>query len=91
MAKKVTIDQLREDCDCEHIKYCPLEALLETLGDRFLEQHKLIEYWRFAVLKEDIPFSRAYLKWVDSGLAKRFAEVYSEEKTYKQMRKEMFG
>jgi hypothetical protein len=93
MAKKV-LEEVRQDCFCEGVKYCPLEALLNSMNGRILEQHKLAEFYRFKLGqkgKPNLTWDETYQLWVSEGLAKKFAKVYSPDKTYKQMRQELFN
>lgn len=83
---------VRSDEECERCSYCPLAVLIK-LNPRTLEQHKMVEVWKYLEserAKTDIGWEAAYQTWVSSGKAKRFAEVYSEDKTFRQMKKEMF-
>lgn len=94
MAHQRVLKEMREDCECQRGKYCPLEALLESMSDRVLEQHKLVEVFKYIKgerLGRDISWNKAYMLWVEEGYAKRFAEVYSDEKTFRQMKKELFN
>ena len=91
---KKAIKDLRSECSCEKEKYCPLEALLDSMNDRILEQHKMVEYYRFRLGEQgepNLPWNDVYMRWVELGYAKKFADIYSPDKTYRQMRKEMFG
>ena len=92
MAHARVLRELREDCDCQNCKYCPLEVLVKSMGDRLLEQHKLVEKFKEEEskrIREDIGWNSAYLIWSERGYAKRFADVYNEEKTFRQMYKEI--
>lgn len=88
---KKALKDLRSECACEREKYCPLEALLSSMSDRVLEQHKLVEYFVYTQIRQEISWDEAYNLWITQGHAKKFAEIYSPDKTYKQMREEMFG
>ena len=93
MAHKKVLSELREECHCEREGYCPLELLLISIGDRVLEQHKMVEFYRWKLGeqgKPDLPWEEVYQKWIGEGYAARFAQIYSEDKTYKQMRGEIF-
>jgi aromatic ring hydroxylase len=92
MAHTRVLRELREDCDCQNCKYCPLEVLVKSMGDRLLEQHKMVEKFKFergAKLKREIDWDEAYQMWITDGYAKKFAEVYNEEKTFRQLYKEI--
>lgn len=85
---------MREECHCEQEKYCPLEMLLISMGERVLEQHKLVEFFRWKLGEQgsaDLPWDEVYKRFIDAGYAARFAQIYSPDKTYKQMRKELFN
>jgi hypothetical protein len=87
--KKSTIKDLRSECACEHLEYCPLEALVKTASDRLAEQHKLVEYFKFT--KHLKTWEDAYSLWISEKYAERFAEVYSPDKSYRQLRDELFS
>ena len=93
MASKKVLHEVREDCECEKIKYCPLEAMLTSVKDRVVEQHKLVEFAKYEwnkLEKIEMSWDEAYNRWITLGYAKHFAEIYSPEKSYHEMRMEMF-
>ncbi len=93
MASNKVLHELREDCECEKIKYCPLEAMLCNIQNRVVEQHKLVEFakYQWGILEnKDIGWDEAYMRWMKLGYAKHFAEIYSIKKSYHEMRMEMF-
>jgi len=93
MVSHKAIEDLKKDCECERTKYCPLESMLSSMDDRIAEQHKLVEFAKYKwgqLENKDIGWHEAYMRWVDLGYAKHFAKIYSPEKSYTQMRKEMF-
>jgi hypothetical protein len=91
MATRKALKDLRTECHCENEAYCPLEALLRTLDDRVVEQHKLVEFWKYSILKEDISWDEAYRRWVNEGYAERFARAYINFKDYRALRNLLFG
>ena len=92
MSHDKVMKEMREDCDCQNTKYCPLEVLLLSFGDRMLEQHKLVEKFKYELgvsLKREVDWNEAYKVWVEDGHAERFAKVYDDNKTFRQMYKEI--
>ena len=89
MAQSKVLKEMREDCECERTKYCPLEILLMSMGDRLLEQHKCVEIYRWNRGKEGATLSwdDAYQEWCSRGYAKLFADYYNEDRTAKQVYK----
>jgi len=72
--------QIRAQCPCAGIDYCPLEPLLH-LSERMLIQHKCVEAFKWIRSQPagtDIGWSKAYELWVEEGVAKRFAELYHD-------------
>ena len=60
---------------------------------RLLMQMKMIEVYKFIESKKqnhDIGWQGAMEGWVSSGLAKKFAEVFTETITIKEMKSKMF-
>lgn len=91
MDRHELINDMRDECECQDCKYCPLEVLI-IADDRTLEQHKLVE--RFKHLKSeklnrDLGWDEAYLFWVNEGYAKRFADIYENGYTHKQLEERM--
>ena len=84
--REVIEDICVDDCDTSPCngKYCLLKEiiLLSDKGDRFLEQMKCIERFKYERSKKydrDIGWKEAHKLWIDEGFADRFAEVYQEE------------
>jgi hypothetical protein len=78
-----TIVEMRQDCECEHIKYCPLQELVLHFNssDRLFTQHKCVEKFRVIEsekIKRELSWKDAYIEWVNSGYAQTFAEQYKE-------------
>jgi len=74
------IRQIRAQCPCADIDYCPLEPLLH-LSERMLIQHKCVEVFKYKRSQtdgKDIGWPTAYDLWVGEGFAKRFAEIYND-------------
>jgi flagellar biosynthesis/type III secretory pathway protein FliH len=90
MPHKEILRDLRSECPCENLDYCPLEAIVETTqgNDRFLEQHKCIEIFKFLESRKDgkdIGWNESYARWCREGYAKAFAEVYQEGMKHKEL------
>ena len=83
MASNKILLELREDCECERCSYCPLEALVKSFDDRLLEQHKCVE--KFKMEKQLITWDEAYTIWSEMGFAKKFAKVYQEGISFREL------
>jgi hypothetical protein len=84
---------LRAETPCQECSYCPLAALVK-LNPRTLEQHKMVEIYRYKLGQKgepNLPWDVVYQRWVDLGLASKFGKVYSEDKSFRQMKREIFG
>ena len=84
------------DCCPNKEKYCTLrEFILQLAKDpRLLVQIKCIEKYKWSLSKEvgkDIGWNGAGEAWVEKGLAKRFSELYNEDKSINQLYKEIIG
>ena len=93
MQKKVCSD-LREGCECEHIKYCPLEVLFRSGDVRLFEQHKCVEIFKWdegVRTKREIDWSEGYDLWVKGGYAEKFADVYEKFYNDKMHPKELYN
>ncbi len=92
MAKKVIRD-LREDCACAKLDYCPMAAWVENEPEKFLEQHKMVEAFKWEESKiegREVPWKESYRRWMGRGLVARFMSVYSPKKTHEQIKCEFF-
>lgn len=81
MEKPEVMKDMRSDCPCEDIQYCPLEALLRTMPTRTLEQHKLVEKYKYILSEDcgrDVGWDFAYMMWADNGYASRFGQIYKD-------------
>ena len=89
MAHAKVLNELREDCECQRCKYCPLEVLVKSMGDRLLEQHKCVEIYKWNKGKEGykLDWNEAYSSWVEEGFAALFAKYYREDRNAKQIYK----
>jgi hypothetical protein len=87
-----TIKDLRSECQCEHIEYCPLYELVRHSSSRLISQHKCVEKLKYLESKKtgyDIGWTQAYIMWVDLGYAKAFAEVYKEGMMHNEIYEKM--
>lgn len=81
MTSEKIIRDVRAECPCADILYCPLEKLVAGMSARLLEQHKCVERMKWLCSQiegDDIGWECAYKKWVDEGYAALFARVYQE-------------
>jgi len=95
MVSLKVITEMREDCECANIQYCPLTELLLHMqsSDRLFLQHKLVEKYKMIEskqLKKDIGWKQAYQNWVDGGNAKLFGDIYVEGITLAELYKKLF-
>ncbi|CAK0762106.1 conserved hypothetical protein [Gammaproteobacteria bacterium] len=83
---------LRDECECQNARYCPLEVLLEYQSERTLEQHKCVELYKYNRGREenqDIGWQRAYTEWTSKGYAEAFAEVYKAGMKHREIYSEI--
>jgi hypothetical protein len=89
------LDDIGEDY-CKPGCYCLLKEVLMSIhpSKRTLIQLKIIDRIKLERSHKegkDIGWEGALKVWVEEGLAKKFAEVYSDEKNAKTIYKEMFS
>ena len=89
------LEQICEDC-CSSNHYCTLKEII--LGShpnpRFLVQLKCVEKYKYEKSKElnkDLGWNAAHMMWIDEGYAEKFAEVYTEGKSVKEIYKAVRG
>ena len=94
--KKEYRDMLEDICEeyCEKGKYCILKEFLVSShsSPRLLMQLKLIDKFKFERSKKndkDIGWASAMELWVEEGYAEKFANVYTEAKSFKKIYKEV--
>lgn len=85
------ISEIAEECSCSN-GYCFFRKLIETMHPdiRMLVQMKCIEKFKYEESerqRDNIGWHRAGMQWVDDGFAKRFADVYDEELTVREIYK----
>jgi len=51
---------------------------------------EILKYDRSQKAGKDIEWSGAMQIWIDEGLAKKFADTYTEEISYKELEKQFF-
>ncbi len=81
MAKEETLKDLRGDCPCSGLPYCPYEALFHSHPDKLFRQHKCVEIlkWNRQLPNTDEGWERAYDIWFKEGYAGAFAGVYNKD------------
>ena len=90
MAKinKTLLKELCGDCTKD---YCFLQELVlndAKYSSRLITQMKLIEIYKWEqsqITRTELTWSETMAKWADSGLAAKFAEVYKEDLSYKEI------
>ena len=81
------IQDIRGECECELCDYCPLEVLIH-LEPRILEQHKMVEKYKYIISKRDdksYSWDETYMSWSASGMAEAFAKIYSSELNHNEL------
>jgi hypothetical protein len=82
---KKLIDEFAENCPLKN-GYCSLKELLMHMhkDPRLLIQIKCVEKLKYEESQKqgkDVGWTDAFLLWVKSGMAKKFAAIYDEEKS----------
>lgn len=90
--KKKIHELSEESCDC-HGGFCLFRNIVESRHDdiRMLVQIQAMHKFKYEESernKADLGES-ASMKWFDSGLAKKFAEVWNEELSFKEIYKKV--
>ena len=73
------ITDMRADCPCCQIAYCPMAEFIRHMPERTLVQHKCVEVYKWRLGQEqgrDIGWDEAYQLWADSGCAAQFAAAW---------------
>lgn len=92
MARKQVLDDIVSD-ECDK-KYCILREIFAQTGifdDRTALQLKCIEKFKYEESerqKKDIGWDEATKSWCKLGYAKKYAEVYDPEKSFKELYKQ---
>ena len=86
---KKLIDEFAENCPMKN-GYCSLKELLMHMhkDPRLLIQIKCVEklkYEKSQSCNKDVGWTDAFLLWVKTGMAKRFASAYDENKTIEEI------
>lgn len=87
MAEDDTLKDLRSDCKCSELPYCPYEALFRDKPDRLFRQHKCVEIlkWNRQLPDGDAGWKKAYGIWFNEGYAGAFAQVYDSKLGHRQL------
>lgn len=91
--KKLLESICSEECSESH---CFLKELVlkAPISDRLVEQLAVVhkyKYIRSCCVGKDIGWEQALEEWGELGYAKKFDEVYSPDKTHRQIYKEVMG
>jgi ADP-ribosylglycohydrolase len=88
--------ELCEFCDdCEQ-RYCFLRSIVELdhkYNKRLLMQMKMVEVYKYQMetaMKKEIGWQDSLTIWVESGMAKKFAEAFDEKSSVREMKKKLF-
>lgn len=90
------LGEITKDCHCKDCfdPYCILiEILISKINDvRFLIQMKCVEKFKYEIGNESgkhINWNEAYMQWIESGLAAKFAEEYKEDISFEEIYKKV--
>jgi hypothetical protein len=91
---KKLIDEFEDTCNNKETYCFAKEFLLHSIGQdpRTFIQIKLIEKYKFELSRDagkDIGWDGTFTEWIKNGFAKKFAEVYHEDKNITQLYKEI--
>jgi len=89
------LDDLMQDCPCDHSKWCFLRELLKHtgVGDREAEQIRMIYALKFIMSKRegsDVGEKRALGEWIEGGYASRFRGAYHEGIKHEELKYKLF-
>jgi hypothetical protein len=84
------VSEFHGDCSCKGSGYCLFKELIETMhpSTRMITQFACIEIYKWIESEKrgiDIGRQTAAQEWVDRGYAKKFAEVYDENLSVKEI------
>lgn len=82
------IEEIRADCPCCKIAYCPLAEFARHIPERTLVQHKCVEIYKWNLSQQQIRpigWKEAYLCWAESGLAAKFARFWHPGMNHNQI------
>jgi hypothetical protein len=87
---------INEFCDDCKTQYCFLMELIEhdrKYNRRLVMQMKMVEIFKLLESKrqnKDIGWQGAMAEWASGGMAKKFADVFDEKLSVKEMKKRLF-
>jgi len=89
---KITKTLLKELCgsNCQS-DYCFIKELIlhdAKYSNRLVIQCKIVEIFKWEqsqITNTELSWSEAMARWVDSGMAAKFAEIYKEGMSYKEI------
>jgi hypothetical protein len=89
------LEEISKESDC-YGGYCIFRTILEgmIIEPRVLIQIKCVEKFKYeqsVSQNKDIGWEEAFVKWVDLGHAKKFADIYDENKTISILYKEIMS
>ena len=93
--KDQTLQDLLEDCPCDHNKWCFLREILKHTGisDMTAEQLRLVYAHKFIMSLDagkDVGEKAAWKSWVDDGYAEKFRDVYVEGMKHEELKYKIF-
>jgi hypothetical protein len=90
------VKDLYEFCDDCNQRYCFLRSIIELdhkYSKRLLMQMKMVEVYKYQMetaMNKEIGWQDSLTIWVESGMAKKFSEVFDEGVSVKEMKKRLF-
>ena len=88
-----TLDEISQDGCCNK-DYCIFRVILESMSvdHRVLIQIKCVEKFKYEVSESNkrcVDWEEAFNLWIDKGYAKKFSDLYSEDKKFTTLYKEI--
>jgi len=93
--KDQTLQDLLQDCPCDHAQWCFLREIVRHTGisDMAAEQMRLVYTHKFIMSMKaghDVGEQVACNSWISSGLAVKFREIYKEGMHHEELKYQMF-
>ena len=94
---KLSKEAVKSMCDGCPNNYCFIVEMIikdPKMNHRLLSQFKMMEVFKYnkeTESKSDIGWQQISMLWADSGMAKKFSDVYTEDSTVSSLKKSLFG
>lgn len=91
-------NELTEFCDgsCPQ-PYCFIRSLVELdqkYNKRLIMQMKMIEVYKYKLeteSKKEVGWQESLRLWIENGMAQKYAEVFDDKVSVKEMKRRLFG